>query len=129
MLIYENLKDIFKIPERPLTEEMLDFSDLLHDQKIEKRKKNVQHSIQDRWDFLLNIQYENKLQRIKLLEHAHTDPEIQKWIIKRCSEDPIYFFNMLLWTYNPRLLNPHLPFILYPYQEISIIDVIDSIER
>ncbi len=128
-LEYANLRDIFKIPERQLNEEMLDFSWLSHEQKIEKWKKNVQFSIQDRRDFLLIKQLENKKQRLKLLIKAKEDTRIQSMIIKKSEQDPLFFFNMLLWTYNPRLQRPHLPFILYPYQEESILDTIDSIER
>lgn len=129
MLNYPNLRDILKIPERPLTEEMLDFSWLSHDQKIEKRKKNVQYSIQDRRDYLLKIQYENKICRLNMLKNAIGNKHTQDMILFKCWQDPLFFFNMLLRTYNPRLKNPHLPFILYPYQEESIPDTIESIDK
>ena len=50
-------------------------------------------------------------------------------IITKCKNDPCYFFNYLLWTYNPRLDEPHLPFILYPYQTKFVKDVVQSIEN
>lgn len=128
-LQYANLRDIFKIPEKPLSEDMLDFTWLSHDQKIEKRKQNVKYSIQDRRDELLRVQYQNKLQRLKMLTRAKEDKYVQEMILKKCERDPLFFFNMLLWTYNPRLDKPHLPFIFYPYQEESILDLIESIEK
>jgi len=128
-LQYANLRDIFTIPERQLTEDMLDFTWLSHDQKIEKRKANVKYSIQDRRDYLMKVQYQNKLQRLKMLTRAKEDPYVQWMIIKKCELDPLFFFNMLLRTYNPRLDKPHLPFILYPYQEESILDTIESVEK
>ena len=35
----------------------------------------------------------------------------------------------MLWTYNPRLNEPHLPFILYPYQTQFVKEVVKSVEN
>lgn len=128
-LQYANLKEILNIPEKQLTEEMLDFTWLSHEQKIEKWKANVNYSIQDRRDFLLKMQFDNKVQRLKLLTSAKHDKRMQEIITKKCDRDPIFFFNLLLRTYNPRLVKPHLPFILYPFQEKFILEMIDGIEK
>jgi hypothetical protein len=69
------------------------------------------------------------VQRLKLLTRAKDDPKIQQMIIIKCEKDPIFFYNLFLWTYNPRLDKPHLPFILYPYQEDTVLDTIESIEK
>jgi len=36
---------------------------------------------------------------------------------------------MFLWTYNPRLNQPHLPFITYPFQDDFIIQVTEAIDK
>lgn len=42
-------------------------------------------------------------------------------IIKMCAEDPIFFINTFVWTYNPKNISNNLPinipFICWPYQE------------
>ena len=129
MLNYANLDDILTIPAKQLTEEMLDFSWLMHEQKIDKRKENVKFSIQDRRQFLVDKQYENKLQRLKLLSKSQDDKYAQDVILAKCGKDPIFFFDLWLWTYNPRLEKPHLPFMLYPYQKAFVLDLIESIEK
>ena len=35
---------------------------------------------------------------------------------------------MFLWTYNPRLAVPHVPFITYPYQDDFIKQIVESVE-
>lgn len=45
---------------------------------------------------------ENLKQRAKLLIEARTNIELQEIIKKKCSEDPIFFFNMFLFTYKPK---------------------------
>lgn len=45
---------------------------------------------------------ENLKQRVKLLIEARDNPELQEIIRRKCSEDPIYFFNMFLYTYKPK---------------------------
>ena len=59
---------------------------------------------------------DNKKIRLKVLSKAEKDPELQAILIRKCKEDPIFFCNLFCWTYDPRLNEPHLPFILYPRQ-------------
>ena len=59
---------------------------------------------------------ENKKIRLKVLSKAEKDPKLQDMLIRKCKEDPIFFCNLFCWTYDPRLNEPHLPFILYPRQ-------------
>lgn len=45
---------------------------------------------------------ENLRQRATLLLSSHTDALNQKLIFRQCKEDPLFFFNMFLWTYKPK---------------------------
>jgi len=55
-----------------------------------------------------------------LTVQAHRDPMLREEISRRCREDPAWFCNFALWTFDPRELEsgktPHLPFILYEFQ-------------
>lgn len=123
------LKDIFSIPERHLTEEMLNFDWLNHEQKLEKWRKNVEYSVIDRMEYIEKVQRNNKEKRLLLLQRAKDDPKIQKELWEKCGKHPIIFFNMFLRTYNPRLNMPHLPFITYPYQDVFINQVAEAIDK
>jgi len=59
---------------------------------------------------------DNKKVRLKVLQKVENNPELQAILIRKCREDPIFFCNLFCWTYDPRLNEPHLPFILYPRQ-------------
>ena len=45
---------------------------------------------------------ENLRQRATILAEAHSNIELQHKLIRLCSEDPLFFFNMFLWTYKPK---------------------------
>lgn len=62
---------------------------------------------------------ENKKARLKFLQASESGQGSQKvkaMLFRKCKEDPIFFCNFFCWTLDPRLANPHLPFILYPRQ-------------
>jgi hypothetical protein len=65
-------------------------------------------------DVLRNLRY-----RKHLLNAAVGDERLQQEIFSRCARDPVFFFNVALWTYSPKDYPavPHRPFILWPYQE------------
>lgn len=78
---------------------------------------------------------ENLRQRVKLLIEAKDNIELQQILIKKCSDDPLFFFNMFLWTFKPKAVwsewepsNPNLPFITYDFQDKYILDIIECIE-
>lgn len=76
--------------------------------------------------------HENKLFRASMLASAADDEVLQKKIIEECAANPLFFFNTLAWTYNPKkvgtILGEHLPFVTYPYQDETILDIVDAIE-
>lgn len=79
---------------------------------------------------------ENLQQRALLLLKAENDPELQLIIMRQCEEDPLFLFNMFLWTYKPKAIgdewepeNPNLPFITYEFQDEFITDLIWCIEN
>ena len=120
------LKHIMEIEENKLTEEDINFDGLSFEQKLLKWRENVTKSIKDRQEYIEKVQQANKEKRLELLKY--TSPDGWVTIIRKCKEDPIFFFNMFLWTYNPRLDKPHVPFITYPYQDDFIKQIVDAIE-
>ena len=120
------LKHIMEIEENKLTEEDINFDGLSFEQKLLKWRENVSKSVKDRQEYIEKVQQANKEKRLELLKY--TSPDGWVTIIRKCKEDPIFFFNMFLWTYNPRLDKPHVPFITYPYQDDFIKQIVDAIE-
>jgi len=59
---------------------------------------------------------DNERFRLELLQEAERSKKSKLDILKLCKKDPIFFCNFFCWTLDPRLANPHLPFILYPRQ-------------
>ena len=59
-----------------------------------------------------NLEY-----RVDLAYRAEVDDELKMLIIERCSRDIWYFFNVWLWTPDPRREVRTLPFITYEYQD------------
>jgi len=59
---------------------------------------------------------ENKKARLKFIQEANKSQKVRAMLFRKCKEDPIFFCNFFCWTLDPRLPNPHLPFILYPRQ-------------
>lgn len=62
------------------------------------------------------------------------DPNLQAAVLVQCAqgaEGCIYWFNMFAWTLDPRELegNKEIPFLLYPYQEDLIRDLVRMIEQ
>lgn len=114
------------IEENKLTEEDINFDWLSFEQKLIKRRENVGKSVKDRQEYIAQVQQNNKEKRLELLKYTSAEGWVT--IIRKCKEDPIFFFNMFLWTYNPRLDKPHVPFITYPYQDDFIKQIIDAVE-
>lgn len=120
------LKHIMDIEENKLSEEDINFDWLSFEQKLIKWRENVTKSVKDRQEYIAQVQQNNKEKRLELLKYTSAEGWVT--IIRKCKEDPIFFFNMFLWTYNPRLDKPHVPFITYPYQDDFIKQIVDAIE-
>lgn len=70
---------------------------------------------------------ENLLWRKRAIDRATEDIEYAEMLHTACATDPLFFINGFGWTYDPRLEPfPKVPFILYPYQEEAIIEIISA---
>lgn len=58
----------------------------------------------------------NKRFRVELLQKAEKDPDLQVILKEKCRLDDEFFFDAFCWTFDPRLTDPVIPFILYPKQ-------------
>jgi len=63
---------------------------------------------------------ENKRFRAQILQKAEQDPEFQQALWLKCKHDDKFFIDTFCWTFDPRLQDPVIPFILYPKQELFI---------
>lgn len=115
-----------EIEENKLDEADTNFDWLSFEQKLLKWRENVNKSVKDRQEYIAQVQQNNKEKRLEILKYTSAEGWVT--IIRKCKEDPIFFFNMFLWTYNPRLDKPHVPFITYPYQDDFIKQIVDAIE-
>jgi len=68
----------------------------------------------------------NKRFRAELLERAENDEELQAVLREKCRLSDEFFFNVFAWTFDPRLADPVVPFILYPKQK-KLIDWLNSL--
>jgi hypothetical protein len=120
------LQNIFDISENQLPENSFDFSMLNNEQKIYKMKELVKLSVQDRQKYIERTQIENKKFRLSLLQIE--DNYTQSLIFEKCRRDVLFYINSFIWTYNPRLQQSNLPFITYPFQDKTILELVNSIE-
>ncbi len=54
--------------------------------------------------------------RAEIIQRADEDVEFQEVLKLKCKQDIKFFFNTFAWTFDPRLSDPVVPFILYPKQ-------------
>lgn len=66
---------------------------------------------------------ENLKYRISLLQRADRDEKLRVVINERCKRDIWYFFNVFLWTFDPRTEVRSLPFVTYEFQDEYIWDL------
>lgn len=71
----------------------------------------------------------NKQFRADILEKCKNDEHIRNLVTAKCAEDCIFFIDTFGWTFNPRLQEPEIPFILYDFQEQHIKEIIACIEH
>ena len=66
--------------------------------------------------------------RREAIARALDDPEYADWLREACSKDPVFFIDVFCSTYDPRVEPfPKLPFILYPFQEDAILEIIRAV--
>ena len=71
---------------------------------------------------------ENLAFREKMLYWSLNDDKCRQENLDMCAFDPLYFLNVWCWTYNPRLDDPHLQFITYEFQDVTIRKLVKAIE-
>ena len=76
-----------------------------------------------KWE-LENLQY-----RYNILKRVKDDKQAQEILMAHCANDALYFFNTFLRTYDPRLTDPIIPFITYPFQDKYIKAIIECVEN
>ena len=67
-------------------------------------------------------------QRMVLFDGAAVDEAKQKEILERCANDPIYFINNFVWTYDPRRKPSTMPFCMFARQEDFIRWLLDRVD-
>lgn len=60
------------------------------------------------------------ISRARLLQAARHSPPLQQLLLECCRRDILFWFKHFCWTFDPRLAQPHQPFVLYPYQEETV---------
>ena len=124
------LDKVMEIPEDN-TDDMEDNSQTQEEKKLFLKQKE-KASVVSRKKYIEQVQLNNLRIRAQMLIEAKENTvewnQKKMEIISKCKNDPCFFFNYMLWTYNPRLNDPHLPFILYPYQTKFIKDIVKSVE-
>ena len=66
-------------------------------------------------DWRKNLAY-----RMQVISSAVGNPEQQQLQKIFCKSNILYWINTYCWTYDPRLKNPHIPFITYEFQDEMI---------
>jgi len=80
-------------------------------------------------DYVPKDVVENVLFRKSLILAASKDRELRYHLWLCCKRDVLFFFNVFLWTYNPRLRgNKWLPFVTYQFQDEMIAEIVAAVE-
>ncbi len=75
-------------------------------------------------EMVANLKWRANVQKRVLRDKKYTDV-----IWDACSKDPIFFVSGFGYTYDPRRKPfPKLPFILYPFQEEAILELVNAID-
>src|SRR5690349_22866331 len=60
---------------------------------------------------------ENLRYRMMVKQNAEGNTQYQEMQKIFCKSSILYFCNVFCWTYDPRLDNPHIPFVTFPFQD------------
>lgn len=92
--------------------------------------REIDFKISDRWLTKKNVLVdypksgtENLKFRLLLLNKCETDENLRHVIKERCRRDIWYFFNVFLFTFDPRTEGKSLPFITYEFQDEYLWDL------
>jgi hypothetical protein len=66
--------------------------------------------------------------RKSVLQLGASDSSKAKELRRMCSEDLLFYINVFCWTYDPRQENPVLPFITYPFQDETMLNIADCVQ-
>lgn len=67
--------------------------------------------------------------RAYLLSAANRSAELQQLLLAQCQRDIFFWFRYFCWTFDPRLPQPHQPFLLFPYQIDAVNQLIKGLEN
>ena len=68
-------------------------------------------------------------ERLILLQACRTNPTLQRICMEKAAKDPIWWCNMFVVTFNPRVKPSKLPFILFPRQEELVTFLLDCYDK
>ena len=72
---------------------------------------------------------ENIRFRASIIEQAERDPLLRATVRELAFRDILFYFNVFLWTFDPRTKEQHHPFITYDFQDKIILDINEAIEK
>ena len=64
-----------------------------------------------------------------LLEDAARDRRAAEQIKTECAKDIIFYVNGFCWTYDPRRMEPDIPFVTYPFQDDALLELVESVRN
>jgi len=71
----------------------------------------------------------SKRYRLNVMQKASQDDTVKRNLVLKCVKDPLFYINTFAFTFNPRVLPYHFPFVTYPYQDRYIQTIVDCIEK
>ena len=71
----------------------------------------------------------NLTYRDTVINKAISSSEFQALLMSMCQEDFLFWMNTFVYTYNPRKIRQHIPFVTFPYQDELALEIIDAIEK
>lgn len=72
----------------------------------------------------------NRQWRLDVIRQAAVSRETQEYIWAACRDDTVFYFNGFYWTFDPRLqADKTVPFITYPFQDLAIERIENSIHH
>lgn len=88
-------------------------------------------------DYGKQVIFPNMRERIVLYEKMEQDPELAALLREKCRRDCVYWINYFVFTHEPRphylkwygLKNATIPFVLFPFQEKFVRNMIDHIDH